>query len=592
MTKPIIPEAALGQHVAVLGKTGSGKTFAAKAAIVEPLLAAGKRVGVVDPTGAWWGLRSSRDGKGAGFPILVLGGDHGDLPLPALGGAAVARLLAEQGVNLVADTSQLTVGERTRWFIDFASTFYRLNRAPLHLVIDEAHNFAPQGKVPDPDTGKMLHAANTLASGGRSRGIRLVMITQRPQKLHKDALTSADTLIAMRVLAPHDRMAVEDWIKGCGDPAQGKEVLNSLAGLKRGEGWVWYPEGGHLARVKFPEIVTFDSSATPTEGHALKAPKGAADIDLTEIRAALADAVKEAEANDPKLLRREIADLKRQLATNKPAKTDTVEKRVEVPALDPKVAKRLEAVLPQLERLAKEGAAIDAKLMDHGKRMGEAWETINEVCDATIKALQAVAGGRMPVRAPVVALRPAQRQPSAVPTRAAATTGRTNGSGASLEGVSRSQQRILDALAWLEGAGIAQPVRAQLALWAEVSPTSGGFFNNLGSLRSAGLIDYPSGGSVALTDAGRAAAQASAPPTVDEMQASVCAKVGSSKAAILRHLIGIYPRDIARDDLAEKIDVSPTSGGFFNNLGALRTLGVIDYPGPGKVVALPVLFLE
>jgi DNA helicase HerA-like ATPase len=189
----------------VLGKTGSGKTFAAKAAIVEPLLERGRRVGIVDPTGAWWGLRSSRDGKGPGFPVLVLGGDHGDLPLPANGGAAVARLLVEQGVNLVADTSHLTVGERTRWFIDFAGTLYRANRAPLHLVLDEAHNFAPQGKVPDPDTGKMLHAANTLASGGRSRGIRLTMITQRPQKLHKDALTSADTLIAMRVLAPHDR---------------------------------------------------------------------------------------------------------------------------------------------------------------------------------------------------------------------------------------------------------------------------------------------------------------------------------------------------------------------------------------------------
>lgn len=165
-----IPDQALQQHIAVLGKTGKGKTYAAKGVIVEPLLERGARVGIVDPTGAWWGLRSSRDGKGAGFPILVLGGDHGDLPLPALGGAAVARLLAEQGVNLVADTSQLTVGERTRWFIDFAGKLYRANSAPLHLVIDEAHNFAPQGKVPDPDTGKMLHAMNTLASGGRSRG--------------------------------------------------------------------------------------------------------------------------------------------------------------------------------------------------------------------------------------------------------------------------------------------------------------------------------------------------------------------------------------------------------------------------------------
>jgi hypothetical protein len=309
-----IPEAALQQHVAVVGKTGSGKTFAIKG-IVEQLLEQHRRVGIVDPTGAWWGLRSSRDGSGPGFPILVLGGDHGDMPLPALGGAAVAKLLAEQGVNLVADTSLLTVGERTRWFLDFAGTLYRLNRSPLHLVLDEAHNFAPQGggQARDPDTGKMLHAANTLASGGRSRGIRLAMITQRPQKLHKDALTSADTLIAMRVLAPQDRAAVEDWIKGCGDIAQGREVLSSLAGLSRGEGWVWYPEGGFLQRMKFPAIRTFDSSATPTDGAAIAAPKSAAEIDLTEIREALADAAREAEENDPKLLRKKIAELERQL---------------------------------------------------------------------------------------------------------------------------------------------------------------------------------------------------------------------------------------------------------------------------------------
>lgn len=318
-----IPEAALQQHIAVLGKNGSGKTYATKAVIVEPLLAAQKHVAIVDPTSAWWGLRSSADGKGPGYKIVVLGGEHGDLPLPPLGGAAVARLAIEQRVNIIADTGNLTVGERTRWMIDFAGTIYRLNRSPLHLVLDEAHVFAPQGKVPDPDTGKMLHAVNQLASGGRSRGIRLTMITQRPQKLHKDSLTTADTLIAMRVLAPHDREAVKAWIDGCGDPAQGKQVLDSLAGLQRGEGWIWYPEGAHLTRSKFPAIKTFDSSATPTDGGALKAPKGAAEIDLTEIRAALADAVREAEANDPKLLRAEIARLKREIGQPKELAVDT-----------------------------------------------------------------------------------------------------------------------------------------------------------------------------------------------------------------------------------------------------------------------------
>jgi hypothetical protein len=80
--------------------------------------------------------------------------------------------------------------------------------------------------------------------------------------------------------------------------------------------------------------------------------------------------------------------------------------------------------------------------------------------------------------------------------------------------------------------------------------------------------------------------------TVEQMQESLCRKVGPSKAAIVRALIDLYPKAISRERLAERVGVSPTSGGYFNNLGALRTLGIIDYPVPGEVIALPVLFLE
>lgn len=47
-----------------------------------------------------------------------------------------------------------------------------------------------------------------------------------------------------------------------------------------------------------------------------------------------------------------------------------------------------------------------------------------------------------------------------------------------------------------------------------------------------------------------------------------------------------------KDDLAVATGQSPTSGGYFNNLGRLRSLGLIDYPRPGFVVAKSVLFLE
>lgn len=276
----MIPDDALNQHIAILGKTGSGKTYAAKG-IVERLLDERRQVVIIDPTGAWFGLRLGRNGKSKGFDIPLLGGKHADLPLAERSGGAVARLVTEQRASVVVDTGDLGVGEYTRWFTDFATTLYATIVEPLHLVIDEAHHFVPQGKVPDPAAGRMLHATNRLMSGGRSRGIRAMLITQRPAKLHKDSLTCADTLIALRVIAPQDRRAIQEWVDGCGDPAQGKAVVNSLANLKRGEGWVWYPEGGHLERVKFPRIRTYD------------------------VEAALAEA---------KLLRKRIAELERELA--------------------------------------------------------------------------------------------------------------------------------------------------------------------------------------------------------------------------------------------------------------------------------------
>jgi hypothetical protein len=83
---------ALDERVAIVGTSGSGKTYAAKG-LVELLLTSVARICVVDPLGVWWGLRSSADGITPGFPVIVFGGRHADVPLDEGMGAALGRVV-------------------------------------------------------------------------------------------------------------------------------------------------------------------------------------------------------------------------------------------------------------------------------------------------------------------------------------------------------------------------------------------------------------------------------------------------------------------------------------------------------------------
>ncbi len=67
------------------------------------------------------------------------------------------------------------------------------------FIIDEAHEFLPnEGKTSASDS--LL----TLVRQGRQPGISLVFITQRPNKLHEDAISQADLIISHRLTAKSD----------------------------------------------------------------------------------------------------------------------------------------------------------------------------------------------------------------------------------------------------------------------------------------------------------------------------------------------------------------------------------------------------
>lgn len=283
MTHPI-PDEALDADIAILGRKGRGKTYTAKG-IVERLLDMKRRVVIMDPLSTWWGLRSSADGKKPGYPIAVFGGPHGDMPLKVSMAEPLAEIIARENMPCVIDYGDLSRGEIQRFAMAFLSKLYQKNREPLTVVLEEADVLAPQN--PMGDQAEVFSIVDKIARRGRNFGFRLITMTQRAARLHKDVLSQSATLVALGVTSPQDRDAMKAWVEGNGDREQAKTVFESMGKLAVGEGWVWASELGTLDRVKFPRIKTLDTSATPKAGESRIQPKSLAEVDLASVKAAL-----------------------------------------------------------------------------------------------------------------------------------------------------------------------------------------------------------------------------------------------------------------------------------------------------------------
>lgn len=580
-----LPAEAVTQTFAVLAKRGSGKTYTALV-LVEELLKASEQVVVVDPVGVCWGLRASADGRGPGLPIIVMGGEHGDVPLEVTAGETIANFLVEERQSAVLDLSLFRKGEQVRFMTDFAERLYHRNRQPLHLVLDEADAFAPQR--PQKGQERMLGAVEDLVRRGRARGLGITLVTQRAAVLNKDVLTQTEVLVALRTTAPQDRNAIDAWVQAHGTPEQRDTLMESLAGLPIGDAWFWSP--GWLdvfKRVHIRARETFDSSATPKAGAKRSEPKRLAQVDLAALKTRIAATIEKAKADDPSELRKQVADLKKRIAElerQKPAQAKVETKVREVKAVKASNFKRADATLGRIERAQKK----HAKLLDQHAASAKALEHLGSALMAEGSRLaSAIAMAR---NEPQSQAKPAPTVASAVPARRESSNG--TGSDGALSG---PEQRILDELAELQALGISPADKRQVGLLCGYTNVrSGGFTVPLSRLKDVGLIAYPGPGTVKLTSEGQAMANLSgAPTTADELQQRILAKLDGPRSKILQELISIYPGDVDKLELAAKLGyTNPRSGGFTVPLASLRDLGLIGYPSSGRVVALPVLFLE
>ncbi|WP_158863084.1 ATP-binding protein [Leifsonia sp. AG29] len=86
---------------------------------------------------------------------------------------------------------------------------HRMERRPLLIVIDEAHNFCPP--VPRSSVeAQLTEQLIQIAAEGRKFGLWLFLSTQRPTKIHPNVLSQCDNLGLMRMNSPRDLAEIAD----------------------------------------------------------------------------------------------------------------------------------------------------------------------------------------------------------------------------------------------------------------------------------------------------------------------------------------------------------------------------------------------
>lgn len=605
-----LPLEAVTETVAVLGKRGAGKTNTA-VVMAEEMLAVGQQVVIIDPTDVWWGLKSSADGTSEGFPVVVLGGRHGDVPLAAGDGATVADFIVDEGTSCVLSVRHFESQADARRFVtEVCNRLYHRKgeverQTPLHLIIDEASTFVPQ-RVMAEET-RCVSAIQRLVRQGRSSGFGVTLIDQRPATVNKDVLTQLELLVCHRVTSPQDRKALDAWIEQHDGEGQATAFLDSLAALPQGTAWFWSPGWLNLfKKVAVRARRTFDSSRTPKAGERAVAPQKVAPIDLDALKGKLASAIERAKAEDPKTLQARIRELERQLATPQAPRGEDPRVRLLQDVIAGFVSRgvpgRLDALRQRIEAF-------------HSRVEVEHQEYLNELHDVRMltDALGKVElqGNDVPPSMPSITMRGARVTPSRFDARThvrgdlAATTAKAvdefvstrriaNGAPRQpriVHEISRPQQRMLDALRSFELMGVDRLSRGQLAVFSDQSPKSSGFEKNLSTLRTKGLLDYPSVGWVQLTENGRDQVLADvAPATLTDLHDAWRAKLSGPQGRMLDVLTKCYPRAVLRSQLAQLTDQSPSSSGWEKNLSTMRSLGILDYADRTHAVATALLF--
>jgi uncharacterized protein DUF87 len=560
-------EDALESAIAIIGKRGRGKSGLVKV-LLEELCRVGLPFVAFDPVGIMWGLRSSLDGKSSsGLQVLIVGGQHGDLKLERRGGAEVARAVVQANVSCIIDFSEESKAVYREFVTDFSHALFAANDAPRMVVIEEAPELVPQRLRPD--LTATFEAVERLVSRGRNKGLGCILVSQRAATIHKDVLTQIDAMFIFGLTSPQDRKAIGEWVESKDDAKRMAEFSEGIAGLERQEAWFWSPEvfGDAFQKIKVRPFHTFHPDKTHLRRQGLLHSKPVtADVSGLIVR---------------------LGEQMERLAKTKNEVSEVPKLRSQIRALEAQIVNAKAAYLALANTIK---PSVSEKQIVRLEKTMEHFEKRQREVLSQITGLHFVIDQKGKVSGPTSNLSLlAPRNGKSESTKTALYDLRSTGT----DSLTNPEQRILDAIGWMESIGIQTPRQTAVAFLAGYRYGGGAFMNPRGRLRSRNLVEYVGGDCIALTGIGRNHAHApSAPPTTEELHARVFARLNGPEKRILDPLLKAFPNPMTKAELGEHSRYDYQGGAFANALGRLRSIGLVDYPSPGHVVAQQLLFPE
>jgi len=559
---------------AVLGIRDSGKTYTATAA-AEQLFDAGIPFVALDPIGVWRWMRVP--GHGRGYPVVVAGGRAGDLPLTTKNAGAILRAAMESGVSLVIDlfTMDLSKSDWRKIVRECVEILLHENAdfGLRHVFIEEAAEFVPQR----PMDMLVYSAVEKLVRMGGNSKLGCTLINQRSADLNKSVLELCANVFVHRQKGKNTLLDLKKWFTLLDlSDAEEKRIAESLPNLKSGECWALLNDVAKPVLLKVPA----KNSLHPDRRAATATP-----AEIAKRQPVPADKF--------------VAAMKVKLAEKAPAPKAPAIRSDKVPAFPAgggsdkdffaHLRKTRETAVEETRQAAL-GRVAEAREAARSAIDSVAAQIASDLCRALLPRFDAlekqIRGERVK---PLTAadLRTEATKPGVVTNASHAVEitlkplgQRAQASRGGDESLSGSQRQLLGALAWWARMGHDAPSRPQIAAIAGWKITGGHLGNVIGSLKTAGLVDYPNQGSVALTSAGTVAAPE--PDASLTLHDGIRGVLSGSQRQIFECLLA-NGYALSREQIADACGWDSGGGHLGNVIGSLRTLEIVTYPSRGQV---------